>query len=63
MTAMPMPDPNSDDAEREAKRRAIRKARESVERDGVIGDAEMSAWLESWGTANELPPPAPSPWK
>lgn len=65
MNAMPMPEPQypSHDAEREAKRRVIAKARESVDREGVVSHAEMSAWMDSWDTPNELPPPAPQPWK
>lgn len=65
MTAILMLEPQrpSHDAGREAKRRVIAKAQESVDREGVISHAEMSAWMDSWDTLNELPPPAPQPWK
>ena len=60
MTAMPMPEPIcNDDAEREAKIRAIREARESVEREGAIPHAEMMAWFRSLGIAEERSPPKP----
>jgi predicted transcriptional regulator len=40
-------------------RKAIQQALESVEREGTIPFEEMEAWLDSLGTANELPPPEP----
>lgn len=62
MIAMPMPKPqSSNDAEREAKRSAIAEARADVAAGRVISHADMSKWLDSWGTPNELPPP--STWK
>lgn len=64
MTATPMTDPQPIiDPEREAKRRAVVEGWDSIEREGVIAHADMMAWLESWDTANELPPPEPKPWK
>ena len=57
MIAMPKSEqPVSGD---EAKARAIRDARESVRRDGVISHGDMMAWLASLGTDHELPPPEP----
>jgi hypothetical protein len=64
MTAMPISEPPpSQDQEREAKRRKIKAAREAIDRDGVISHARMVAWLDSWDTADELPPPSAEPWK
>ena len=31
----------------------------SVEREGTIPFEEVEAWIESWGTPNELPMPKP----
>lgn len=58
---MPAPDHVTDDAEREAKRRAIAEARADVAAGRVISHADMCTWLDLWGTPNELPPP--SAWK
>ncbi len=43
----------------EAKAQAIREARGSVARDGVIAHEDMMAWLGSLGTDHEMPPPEP----
>lgn len=40
-------------------RKAIQRALESIEREGTIPFEEVEAWLDSLGTANELPPPEP----
>ncbi len=62
MTAMPKSDPVcTDDAEREAKRRAIAAARADAAAGRLISNAAMGRWLDSWGTSDELPPP--STWK
>ena len=62
MTAVPMPEnATPSDAERAAKRRAIAEARADVAAGRVISDEDMAAWLDSWGTDNELPPP--SQWR
>jgi predicted transcriptional regulator len=53
--------PSPEEAEREAKRRAIAEARADVAAGRVIPHADMTKWLESWGTPDELPPP--STWK
>lgn len=37
----------------------IAKALASVEREGTIPFEEVEAWVESWGTPNELPTPKP----
>lgn len=34
-------------------------AMESVARGEVVDADEVHAWLRSWGTSNELPPPKP----
>ena len=47
------------DSSRTEKLRAIREARESIEKDGTIPFEEIEAWVNSWGTPNELPPPQP----
>ncbi len=44
--------------ERSAKRRAIAEGRADVAAGRVISEEKMDAWLESWGTDNELAPPA-----
>jgi hypothetical protein len=65
MIAMPMLTPHtSPSAEHDAKLRAIAEARAISTHDGVIDHTDMVAWLDSWGTPNELPPPAATrPWK
>ncbi len=44
--------------ERSAKRRAIAEGRADVAAGRVISEEKMDAWLESWGTDDELAPPA-----
>lgn len=56
MTAMPIPVTSPE--ERDAKRRAIAKARAAVAAGQVISDEKMSAWLDSWGTPDESPTPS-----
>ncbi|MBO0903925.1 hypothetical protein [Jiella sonneratiae] len=44
---------------RKVKREAVRQALQEAE-DGVfVSEAAISRWVESWGTADELPPPEP----
>ncbi len=44
---------------RKLKREAIHQALKEAE-DGVfVSQAAVSRWVESWGTADELPPPEP----
>ncbi len=38
---------------------AIEEALESADRDGTIPLDEVVAWVESWNTPDELPPPEP----
>jgi predicted transcriptional regulator len=47
------------DSSRAEKLRAIREARESIEREGTIPFEEIEAWVDSWDTPNELPQPQP----
>lgn len=44
----------------EAKARAIAEAEAELAAGKGVPWADVKRWLESWGTANELPPP---PWK
>ena len=41
----------------EAKRLSILKGIADADAGRLIPHEEMKAWLESWGTENELPPP------
>ncbi|NDW03968.1 hypothetical protein [Jiella pacifica] len=44
---------------RKLKREAIRQALKEAE-DGVfVSEKAVSQWVQSWGTADELPPPEP----
>jgi predicted transcriptional regulator len=36
---------------------AIQKGVESADRGELISHEKMMAWIDSWGTNNELPPP------
>jgi predicted transcriptional regulator len=45
------------DEERAAKRAAIARGRADIAAGRVISNEAMNAWLDSWGTDNELPPP------
>ncbi|MCF8491718.1 MAG: CopG family transcriptional regulator [Rhodospirillum sp.] len=42
----------------EAKRLAIAEGLADIEAGRIISHEDMTAWLESWGTKHELPPPA-----
>ena len=46
-------------AHQEWKIREIKKGFESGEREGWISNEAVMAWLKSWGTDHELPPPEP----
>jgi len=37
----------------------IKEGIEQLDRGEFIPHEEVDAWLESWGTSNELPPPRP----
>jgi predicted transcriptional regulator len=39
--------------------RALNEAEAEAEREGWIDGDEILAWMRSWGTENELPPPEP----
>ena len=39
--------------------RAVQEAIDSLEQEGGIPLEEIEAWIESWGTPGELPPPQP----
>jgi predicted transcriptional regulator len=41
------------------KREAIREALAEADKGVFISGDAMHRWIESWGTANELPPPEP----
>jgi hypothetical protein len=41
------------------KRDAIRKSLAEADKGVFISGEAMHRWIESWGTANELPPPEP----
>lgn len=43
----------------EEEERLLEAAEAEADRIGTIPAAEVRAWVESWGTANELPPPEP----
>ncbi|OYV68291.1 MAG: CopG family transcriptional regulator [Acidiphilium sp. 21-60-14] len=55
---IPKPSPSifdpADDAE---EARAMAEAEADLAAGRVISHEAVSRWLESWGTANELPPP------
>ena len=61
MTAILMPEPSSlfDTEDTDAKERAIAAA-EALPASEDVALAEMKRWLQSWGKADELPPP---PWQ
>jgi len=44
---------------REAKRKAIAEAFAEAEKGVFISEESMDAWIDSWGTDHELPPPKP----
>lgn len=39
----------------------IKKALASVERGGILAHCDVKDWVNSWGTGDELPTPAPTP--
>ncbi len=39
--------------------RALKEAERSFEEEGGIPIEEVETWVDSWDTANELPPPEP----
>ena len=39
--------------------RALDEAEAEAEREGWIDGDEILAWMRTWGTENELPPPEP----
>jgi predicted transcriptional regulator len=43
----------------DAKRKAIREAMAEAEKGVFISEEAMDAWIDSWGTERELPPPEP----
>lgn len=61
---MATPIPNAvEPAETEEQRRkrsaAIAEARREIDREGGIPIEDIEAWVNSWGTKNELPMPEP----
>lgn len=55
--------PEPDDrhrAQRAREARAIEEGIRSIAEQGTIPFGEVVAWIESWDTPNELPPPEPS---
>jgi predicted transcriptional regulator len=46
-----------DDLDDEAEARALEEAEAAIEAGQVISHEAMKAWLLSWGTSDELPPP------
>jgi predicted transcriptional regulator len=44
---------------KEYKRRALEEAATEADKGVFISDEAMTAWVSSWGTAGELPPPEP----
>ena len=49
--------PGSDEELEQAKRKETLEAMESVARGKVVSGEAVHAWLRSWGSAEELPPP------
>jgi predicted transcriptional regulator len=48
-------------AERDARAASIVRARAQAAAGETVDGEAVYEWLESWGTANELPPPSPAP--
>ncbi|MCB8837274.1 hypothetical protein [Aurantimonas sp. VKM B-3413] len=46
-------------AGRKRKREAVRQALEEARRGVFVSETEVFRWVESWGTADELPTPEP----
>jgi predicted transcriptional regulator len=44
---------------REARRKALKEAVAEADKGVFISEEAMDAWVDSWGTENELPPPEP----
>jgi predicted transcriptional regulator len=44
---------------RDHKRKALEEALAEVDKGVFISEKAMDAWINSWETANELPPPKP----
>jgi len=38
---------------------AVQEGIDSIEKRGTVPHGEVTAWIESWGTDNELPRPKP----
>jgi predicted transcriptional regulator len=45
---------------KEYKRQALDEAAAEADKGVFISDEAMTAWVSSWGTENELPPPEPN---
>lgn len=58
---MDTPESLFDKVDEDEERRAIEQARADVAAGRVVPHEEVVRWLQSWGTANELPMPVPKP--
>ena len=58
---MTRPAPIFDEIDEEAEALAIAKARAEIAAGEGIPHDDVVAWLLSWGTPNELPPPKSGP--
>jgi predicted transcriptional regulator len=56
---MAKPKPVFEEIDKDAEAQAITEAEADVAADRVVPHEDVVEWLESWGTANELPCPAP----
>jgi predicted transcriptional regulator len=55
---MAQPEPSIfDEPDDEAEARALEEAEEAIRAGQVVSHEAMKAWLMSWGTPDELPPP------
>ena len=52
-------EPAETEEQRRKRRAAIAQARREIDREGGIPIEEIEAWVNSWGTKNELPMPEP----
>ncbi len=60
MMAIERLNPRSDaDFEKNLKRSAIRKAIVEADKGVFVSQEKIDAWVSSWGTNSELPPPEP----